>query len=257
MKTNRIITVLLAFGLVVFSCKKEEAPEPEPVPVTETGSMQLEFENTVDGLPINFTDKYLHPKGDTFTISKFNYYISNVVLTKTDNSIFVVPNSYYLVQAGQAGSNLITLGNVPAAGYKSIQLMLGVDSARNTSGAQSGDLDPGKGMFWSWTTGYIMLKLEGKAQTSSASNKLIEYHMGGFKGPNKTQRIFNLNFAGGTAYVTKSGSTKITLSVNANELFQSPTLIDFANLPIITQAGVNAKTMADNYADMILFKRID
>ena len=257
MKTKRLLLACLGLGLLIFSCKKEEDPAPEPIPVNETGSLQLEFENTVDGLPLDFTSKYLNPAGDTFTISKFNYYISNILLTKTDNSSYTLPNSYYLVQAGQAGSNVLTIGNIPATGYKSIQFMLGVDSARNTSGAQSGDLDPGKGMFWSWTTGYIMLKLEGKAQTSSASGKLIEYHMGGFKGLNKTQRIFNLHFAGGTATVTKTGTAKITFGVNANELFKSPTLISFASLPIITQAGANAKMMADNYADMIVFKKIN
>ncbi len=134
--------------------------------------------------------------------------------------------------------------------------MLGVDSLHNVSGAQGGDLDPAKNMFWSWTTGYIMLKLEGTAPSSTVSGNVIEYHLGGFKGINKTQRNFNLSFGTAMASVTKTTTPKIILKVNANEMFKTPTTLSFATLPIVSSAGANAKLIADNYADMIQFKQI-
>ena len=41
-------------------------------------------------------------------------------------------------------------------------LYLGVDSVLNYNGVHEGALDPINGMYWTWQTGYIHCKLEGK-----------------------------------------------------------------------------------------------
>ena len=258
MKAKNILAILCILG--VLSCKKDTktTTDPAPTPSTETGSVKLEFENLVDALPLVFGTKYVNQNGDTFTVSKFKYFISNIVLTKEDNSVYAETESYHQLSHSSTGPNKLTIANVPIGNYTSIRFMLGVDSARNTSGAQTGDLDPAKvgDMYWSWSTGYIFLKLEGNSPQSSAAGKFITYHIGGFGGVNKTQRTFNFNFASTKAIVSKTVSPSILLTVNVNELFKSPNLISFATKPSQTSAGANAKVFADNYADMISFKQL-
>ncbi|MGB4959608.1 MAG: MbnP family protein, partial [Saprospiraceae bacterium] len=65
-----------------------------------------------------------------------------------------------------------------------ISFYLGIDSMTNVSGAMGGDLDPTKGMYWTWQSGYINFKLEGKTSLCPAKNNAFTYHIGGYKQPN-------------------------------------------------------------------------
>lgn len=250
MKTFIKIAIVLSIGF--YSCKKDKKTEsPEP-----TGSLKLNFENGVDTLPLDFVTNYVNANGDTFKISKFNYYISNIVLTRTDNSTFVEPNSYHLVQASDLQSSIVTLSKVPFGSYKSVSFMLGVDSARNCSGVQDGDLAVNKNMFWSWTTGYIMLKLEGTSPQSGDANKDLIFHFGGYAGLNKAQRNFNLQFNGTTANVSESITPLVHLSVDASKIFKGQNNINFASNYLLMSANATVKKFADNYANMIEFEHV-
>jgi hypothetical protein len=254
-KKNLAIFILAIVFSIFYACKKKEAvPEPEPVEAPTTGILRIVYENYVDDVPFKVNQKFVNPKADTFSLTKFNYYISNIVVTKTDNSTYTEPESYHLIDTNKY-SGIINL-TVPNGSYKSISFMIGVDSARNTSGAQEGALSPTRNMFWTWSSGYIMMKIEGTAPKSGAPNKTIEYHIGGFGGVNKTQRNFNLGFGGATANVNSSTACFVYLKTDVNEFFKTPTLIDFATQYSQTTAGSGAKMYADNYADMITFKKV-
>lgn len=256
MKTfAKISLLILVLGFV--SCKKDTKTEPEPeTPVTPTGSLKINFENVVDTLDLDFVTTYTNANGDSYKISKFNYYISNIVITKNDNSTFVESNSYHLVQASVPLSSMITLKNVPLGSYKSLSFMLGVDSTRNCSGAQDGDLAENKGMFWSWNTGYIMLKIEGTSPQSGDPNKALTLHMGGYYGVNKAQRNFNLGFGTSTANVSETVVPLVHLSVDASKIFKGQTTIKFATDYFQMSGGASVKKYADNYANMIEFEHV-
>lgn len=256
-----LLFLLGIFLLASLSCKKEDTQitpkDPSPPPASQYGSLYLEFSHVVDAQLLEFGKKYLNPSGDTFTVSKFMYYISNLVLVKEDNSLFTQDESYFLVDASKTSSTKISINSVPYGKYKSIRFVLGVDSIRNVSGAQTGALDPANGMFWNWNTGYIMLKLEGAAPSSTVFGNTIEYHMGGYKGVNKTQRSFEIGFNSLTAQVAQDKNPKIRLQTNINEMFSNPNTVRFATLPIVTSSGANAKLIADNYQDMITFTGLE
>jgi hypothetical protein len=251
---------LVSCALFWTGCGKDEVtpvPDPQPAPV-ETGTVKLEFKNKVDTAALVFGKNYVNAKGDTFKVSKFNYYISNIRLVKSDNSVYSETNSYHMVKNSSPSSCIINLSGVPPGAYTSISFMLGVDSARNVSGAQSGDLDPAvaSDMYWSWNSGYIFLKMEGTSPKSGEVSKNLEYHIGGYGGVNKTQRSFTFSFGSTAANVSTSATPVLELGVNLNELFVSPNLIDVSTRHTIVSAGPNAKLMADNYADMISLMKI-
>ncbi len=221
-------------------------------PTPSVGGLRVEFSNLVNSQPLAYNLGYKIMNGDSFTVTKLAYYVSNIVLTKTDNSTYVVPNCYYIVDEGNANSKTINLSNVPTANYKSITFMLGVDSTTSSggSGAAVGALAQSGNMYWSWNSGYIMLKFEGSSPVSTASNKGLVYHVGGYGGVNKVQRNFNFNFSTTPANVNGTIVPKIKVAAEVTELFKNPNTINFATLSTIHMPGTNAKLMADNYADM-------
>ena len=60
---------------------------------------------------------------------------------------------------------------------------MGIDSLTNVSGAMGGDLDPTKGMYWTWQNGYINFKLEGFNAVCNTRNHFFQYHLGGYQSP--------------------------------------------------------------------------
>lgn len=60
----------------------------------------------------------------------------------------------------------------------SLQIFIGTEKRLDLKGVRSGPLDPSKGMYWTWLTGYIQLKVEGYCQQIKAHNHRFEYHLG-------------------------------------------------------------------------------
>lgn len=246
-------------ALMLTNCKKDKVQEPEPAPepTATAGSLKLHFEAMVGDSALVFsTSTYTNQAGNSFNVTLFKYYITNVKVTKMDNSVWMEPNSYHLVDHLDDASTTITISNVPFGNYKAIEFMLGVDSARNNSGAQTGALDPANGMFWSWNSGYIMAKIEGTSPQSTATANALKFHVGGFSGANKTMKIITPSFNNDTAKVSSSVSPEIHFSSNLLEWFQTPTVIDFGTTNTVHMPGADANTIANNYADMFMVEHI-
>lgn len=258
--TFKLIVITLITTLLV-NCKKDtKAPEPEaPTPVVpaNSNSLSVEFEPMVgdSGLVLS-TQTYTNQAGNTFNVTIWKYYVSNIKLTKTDNSVITIPNTYFLIDHSSSAGSMISIPNVPYGDYKGMQFMLGVDSARNVSGAQTNALDPGNGMFWTWSSGYIMAKMEGASpQSTEVANKLV-FHIGGFSGANNVLKTINISFNSSVANVTSSISPKVHITSDLLTWFNSPTVIDFATLNKVHMPGANAVTVANNYASMFTFEHV-
>jgi hypothetical protein len=255
------ILALLAISSTVFSaCKKEPDPHDDhdhDHNTPTTGSLILEFENVVGNEALVLNDSiYLNQNGDTFNVTTFKYYISNVKLYKANGDHYDVPNSYYLIDASNPSSCAFTISSIPTGSYTSIEFMIGVDSTRNVSGVQSGALDPGNNMFWSWSSGYIMVKFEGTSPQSSASQNAVMYHIGGFTGTNNVLKTITPDLHGHSIDISTTSTPQMHLMTDVLEMFKTPTLMDFSVINGIHMPGANAKTVADNYADMITVDHI-
>ncbi len=125
-------------------------------------------------------------------ISKFRCYISNIAFKKNNVVVWQEPNSYHLIDANDTSSYSIKL-NMPATLiFDQIHFNIGIDSTTNVSGAMGGDLDPTKGMYWAWNSGYINFKLEGSSPLCTTHNKRFQYHIGGFSIPFNTLQQVDL-----------------------------------------------------------------
>jgi len=243
MNIRNIAMAMLCLTFLFTACKKDKEVTPE-----EKGSFNVEFENQVDGEALVLDTKtYTNANGDQYNINTFKYYVSNVTLTKADGGTYVVPESYYLVDASKASSSLVTVSDVPAGDYTKISFLIGVDKERNTSGAQTGALDPALGMFWTWNSGYIFLKLEGTSPQSTAANNKLTFHIGGFTEPNNTIRTFTANInTANPLRIREDKRPQLHFKVNVASLFKGKQNISFANLNT-TMGGANSVIVADNY----------
>ncbi len=116
-------------------------------------------------------------------LNALKFYIGNIYLLQDSTVVFAGDSIYSLIDFDQANS-LSLHKNLPNdLDYNILAFTLGVDSITNQSGAFGGGLDPTKGMYWTWQSGYINFKLEG-----NYLNKGFEFHLGGFLGENNSEQ---------------------------------------------------------------------
>ena len=96
---------------------------------------------------------------DSIQITAFKFYISNLELLNKNKSVWKDSIPFHLIDAFNEKTLAFKIPtNIP---YTKVKFNLGIDSITNVSGAMGGDLDPTKGMYWTWQSGYINFKLEG------------------------------------------------------------------------------------------------
>ena len=249
MNKHNFFVGLFAMALCfLVSCTKNEVVEPASQAV---GSFTLEMEYVWGEMgqtqPFALNQTLVHPSTqDSLTFNTFKHYLSAVVLQNTDGSEYIVPNSFYLLDLSNPSSLKITLEDVPAGDYQSIHLVFGVDSLHNVSGAQEGALDPANGMFWSWNSGYIMLKAEG--QSPNAEDGSFAFHLGGFKGENKVVEEKHLSFRNGELLsITPIANPTVHLMLNPAQLFANQGSL--SNGSRVHMPGAKAKQMASPFND--------
>lgn len=248
---KKVISFLFIITLF-YSCKKDTFVKPEPLPelITNSGTLEIDITNTVGNAALSLTTgTYTNANTDTFSIDIFKYYISNIQLVSANGNVYNEAESYYLVDQASKNSKQLIVKNVPYNNYTSISFLIGVDSARNTSGAQTGALDVANNMFWTWNTGYIMAKIEGHSPQSTDPNKTIAYHIGGFKGVNNALRRVTLTFPN-TANVLQNHTPLVNMKADLAAWFSNPNLINFATTNVVTSVSASSNSIADNYKNM-------
>lgn len=240
---SRSLLVFLMLGLA-WSCNKDDDDDDNNN--TQPGDVKIQFEYVFGSnqLPWQIGQTLRHPKtGDTLTFTEFSFYISNVRLQKTDGSYWTEEDSYHLICAKCQDASQFSLRDVPAGDYVGIEFLLGVDSAANVSGAQSGALSPSFGMFWDWNSGYIMLKAEGSSPQSTSG--AFTFHLGGFSGPNSvlTPRIFP--FFGNSIKVNANESPELVFWANPARMWHNSPSVSQVNT--LMQPGPEAQEMATNF----------
>lgn len=127
------------------------------------------FQFNINKTPLEYTDSLLH-------IETLKCYVGHIEILDRNRQIIGRDSfSYRLLDFHNSNSlNFSVNTNSNYASY--VRLTLGVDSITNAAGVHCCALDPANGMYWSWQSGYIQFKLEGKEKDGNALN----LHLGGF-----------------------------------------------------------------------------
>lgn len=235
------LTLLCWILWILPSCQK--ATEED---LPDLASLELRFHPLMQGAPLNLNTSYTLPGGETFEPRVFKFYCGQIVgKTQTGESINSTGDPYYLADAAQPATLTIRT-KIPAGRYPSFEFLLGVDSARNVSGVQSGALDPLKGMFWTWNSGYIFAKLEGRSPDASTPNNAVEYHIGGFRVPYNAAQSINLPVAVSTDL--QPGQTLVLdIDVELEKWFTGPYPLSIASNAVAMTPGELAWNISRNF----------
>ena len=148
-------------------------------------AVQVSFIPVINKSEIELNKELVLSDNQKITITNLRFYISKFQLLKNEKVQSTWNKEHHLIDLRQQSSLKWILDSVETD-FDKIKFQLGLDSFTNVSGALTGDLDPTKGMYWTWQSGYINLKIEGFFINSNEGNKIFEYHLGGYLPPFQT-----------------------------------------------------------------------
>jgi hypothetical protein len=126
---------------------------------------------------------------------------------------------------------------------------VGVDSTTTKADPLSltGDLNPANNMYWVWNTGHIFLKLQGNV--TSANNKALTAHIGGYRAPYSAIVTAAPAFPSGTTLAVRAGQIPtINLTANVLKIFDGPTHFSLSTFPTAMTPSAASVQVAQNYA---------
>ena len=142
------------------------------------GRTILKFQPMVYGQPLRLEEGT--PARDSIRVQLLRFYISQLSLFSKGETVWTDSRPGYLLDAEHSSTMLLELKAPANIRFDALRFMIGIDSATNAAGIGSGDLDPAKGMYWAWQSGYINMKLEGTSPVCKTRKNLFQFHLGGF-----------------------------------------------------------------------------
>ncbi|UPT70503.1 MAG: hypothetical protein M0D53_15710 [Flavobacterium sp. JAD_PAG50586_2] len=181
---------------------------------SKNDSLYVNFRLEFNKLPLELNKKYISTNKDTLTIETFKCYISNIQVQYSDKSVFIPKNSYHLLDSNNPASFEIPVTKKGNKMISRITFDIGIDSLTNTSGALSGALDPVNGMYWTWQSGYINMKIEGSSPSCKTRKNEFQFHIGGYLQPNYALQQIKLEW-------DKKADSDINIAIDLNSFFSN------------------------------------
>ena len=233
--------------LYCVSTIRESSAQP---PLEDLTPPLVSFNFVANGTLLKSDTDYMNPFGERFQLRALMFYVSRIRLSHSVGTNTGYDEEYHLIDYSNAASHTVSV-RAPKGSYDSIQFMLGVDSFHNTSGAQTGALDPLHGMFWTWNSGYIFAKFEGLWARSSGPDTRFAHHVGGFRPGEDAQRLVLLTLPPHrTIEVKEQHSPRIEITVEVSRWFNGKHALSLAEYPTVMTPGAKSMLVADNVSSM-------
>jgi len=199
----RVIIIFWLF-LVTFQTAAQKSINLIFHPVFETEKLTLE--------------KIYFFKGDTLKISSFKCYITDLKYYNKNSLVHTSLKKAHLIDASD--SSTFDISENKFFKFDELRFNIGVDSLTNISGVYEGDLDPAKGMYWTWQSGYINFKLEGISSLCPARKNKFYWHIGGYLTPFKSLRTVRLKFSKNSSNQVSIQIDRLFEEVNVSKVYQ-------------------------------------
>lgn len=173
MKKNiQIVALLFSAGSLLVSCNSDDSATV--IEENTFGDAELFFDNGVNGDKLILGGSYLNSNGETLTINRFNYIISNIVLIKADGTEYTYPKAQsYFIVSQEADLHTVNLQNIPAGDYVKVKFGLGIDQQKylegETAQQEFWDYAVQHNLTWTWNTGYRFINFEGTFKPAHAA----------------------------------------------------------------------------------------
>ena len=247
---------LLAAPLALFSgCKKDSDT------LDTTGSVNFTVQNVVPATnvvgvqppqPLVLNSSVATTSaGETFTVSTFEYYLSNIKFTKSDGTTYAAPDTYFLVDQATPKTLSFTVPGVPVGDYTGVSFIVGVDAQKTgltDPNTFTGYLNQAYNMYWTWNSGHIFLKMEGTL-TSTNPTKTLRCHIGGYTAPYDAVVTAAPSLGSSKLTVQTNKTPTIALQANVVKLFDGPNPVTLSTFTGAHMPSTQSVQIAQNYAE--------
>jgi hypothetical protein len=203
----------------------------------------VQFKMMFNNQAFHQDSSYQNQLGEQLQIHRLMFYTSKWKIITSSNDTIPVSKKHYLINLSDDSSTKLSF-TIPANSQK-ILFDVGVDSILNTTGIQTGVLDPAIGMFWTWRTGYIMAKMHGVSPQANTAGNRFSYEVGGFQSPYNAVRTIVLELP-----TIRNKNNSISIHTNLARWFNGKHPISIASNPNCHNAGKLSMQLADNYGSM-------
>ncbi|MFD0931453.1 MbnP family protein [Psychroflexus salinarum] len=242
----KIINILAIFFLMS-SCSSDDNSS------SETKNIAITFANEINGHPIVLNSEfYQNSSGESFSINKLKYIISNIELVKENGEIFTYPidESYFLINEENQKGQILNLKNIPIENYRSLRFGIGVDQSNYPLNGVDNFVPTAEEnqMLWSWSAGYIFFKIEGSYQVSENNQEEnFLFHIGshGTNLDNYKTVVLSSEFD-----LDLRDKDLIAVKADLEKLFNSTHEISINDKPDIQVDLENAPQIAENVSQM-------
>ena len=222
---NKFLIVLLL--IISIACTSDEtadesSADDEPI----SGNTIVNFNASVgdEDLALN-SNTYNKNGSENFSVEEFKYIISNIVLVDVEGNEFVYPqeDSYFLINQEIIESQSITLQNIDANNYTSIRFGIGVDQSQYPLNGVDNFVPTAEDndMLWSWSAGYIFMKIEGMYSSEQSTDASFIYHIGSHGENLDNYREVSLDFLQPIA-VNESETPEVNINLDVLKIFSGP-----------------------------------
>jgi hypothetical protein len=149
---------------------------------TLAATLQVEINPQVSGETLQPASlRYQTVAGETFSITRLSYLVSDFSLQRDDGRWFEFSNSVAWLDFDQ-NRNSFRVAPLPPGDFLSLRFTLGLGSALNheniTNFPAGHPLNPDvNGLYWGWQGGYIFLALEGLWRNAAGELDGWAYHL--------------------------------------------------------------------------------
>ena len=145
-------------------------------------TLQIEITPTVSGENLQPASlRYQTSAGETFSITRVSYLVSDFALQRNDGSWLKISNSVAWLDFDQ-NRDSIWLGKIPPDEFRTVRFSVGLNTNLNHADIAQfpagHPLNPNlNGLHWSWQGGYIFLALEGLWRNAAGELDGWAYHL--------------------------------------------------------------------------------
>ena len=135
---------------------------------------------------------FVSANGDSLQFDNIRFYISDIQFESEHGEIIRDISTAHLIDVFEPTTLVIPFNNPNIKRLKKIRFNVGIDSTTSVSGALGGDLDPTRGMYWAWQSGYVNMKIEGRSPQCPNRKNVFQFHIGGYMQPFYAMRQLEL-----------------------------------------------------------------
>jgi hypothetical protein len=203
----------------------------------QTTSINITFQPSISNELIELNTIYSLTDSSKIEITTCRFYVSNFSFF-SKGKLLTQNKEAFLIDLENPES--LSIDNLDGD-FDQLIFNLGIDSSTNVAGILDGDLDPIKGMYWTWNSGYINFKLEGSITNNTGKKIPFEYHLGGYLPPFQTIQTISID---------RENANSATIQFDISQFISS---IDFEKCSNVMIPGATAVELSKSLASCFKF----